>query len=79
MTKIIELKILILIITISISSVKAQRIKDYPFSPVPFTSVSINDEFWAPRINTNREVTIPDTFKKAKRQGELEILQLQAD
>lgn len=71
MTKIIELKILILIITISISSVKAQRIKDYPFSPVPFTSVSINDEFWAPRINTNREVTIPDTFKKSEETGRI--------
>ena len=32
---------------------------DYPFQPVPFTSVTIQDTFWLPRIETNRKVTIP--------------------
>ena len=24
--------------------------RDYPFKPVPFTSVHFNDKFWAPRL-----------------------------
>ncbi len=32
---------------------------DYSIEPVPFTSVHLTDNFWAPRIKTNFEVTIP--------------------
>lgn len=51
--------------------------KDYPIHPVSFVSVKLTDEFWAPRIKTNQDVTIPialghcystgrvDNFKKA--------------
>ena len=28
--------------------------RDYPFQPVPFTAVKLTDEFWAPRIEINR-------------------------
>lgn len=50
---------------------------DYPIRPVAFTSVKLTDKFWAPRIKTNQETTIPialghcystgrvDNFKKA--------------
>src|SRR5690242_18724663 len=37
--------------------------RDYPFKPVPFTVVHINDVFWTPRIETNQKVTIPYAFK----------------
>src|SRR5687768_11502128 len=40
---------------------------DYPFQPVPFTSVHLNDVFWAPRIETNRAVTIPVAFQQCER------------
>src|SRR4030042_2478444 len=30
-----------------------------PIRPVPFTSVKLTDNFWAPKIKTNFEVTIP--------------------
>ncbi len=40
--------------------------KDYPVQPVPFTNVKIADEFWSPRLETNRTVTIPYDFKKCK-------------
>jgi uncharacterized protein len=33
--------------------------KDYPIQPIPFTSVQVNDYFWAPRIKLNHDVTIP--------------------
>ncbi len=35
---------------------------DYPVQPVPFSSVKLTDNFWAPRIKKNAEVTIPIAF-----------------
>jgi len=43
--------------------------RDYPFKPVPFTAVHLNDVFWAPRIETNRSVTIPFAFKQCEITG----------
>ena len=40
---------------------------DYPFTPVPFTRVQLTDEFWAPRIETNRATTIPVAFQQCER------------
>jgi DUF1680 family protein len=54
-------------------------LKDYPFRPVAFTEVRITDAFWAPRLETNRNVSVPyalrmneetgrvDNFRKAAR------------
>lgn len=36
---------------------------------VPFTQVKIEDEFWAPRIETNRTVSIPSAFKECEKNG----------
>ena len=44
-------------------------VRDYPVQPVPFTAVHMNDVFWAPRIETNRSVTIPFAFKKCEETG----------
>ena len=53
--------------------------RDYPIRPVPFTQVRFTDSFWAPRLETNRTVSIPyalrmneetgrvDNFRKAAR------------
>ena len=43
--------------------------RDYPVKPVPFTSVHFNDQFWAPRIEINRKVTIPFAFEKCEETG----------
>jgi len=43
--------------------------KDYPIQPVPFTQVHLTDKFWAPRIETNRKVTIPYAFKQCEDTG----------
>jgi DUF1680 family protein len=52
---------------------------DYPIHPVPFTQVKLTDSFWAPRLETNRTVSVPyalrmneetgrvDNFRKAAR------------
>ena len=42
---------------------------DYPFKPVPFTAVHLRDQFWAPKIETNREVTIPFAFHECEITG----------
>src|SRR2546425_6001095 len=45
---------------------------DYPVTPVPFTAVHLNDAFWAPRIETNRLVTIPFAFDQCEKSGRME-------
>ncbi len=45
---------------------------DYPYRPVPFTEVTIGDRFWAPRIETNRVVTIPYDFQKCEETGRVD-------
>ena len=42
---------------------------DYPIRPVPFTAVHLTDVFWAPRIETNRKVTIPFAFSMCEETG----------
>ncbi len=44
---------------------------DYPIQPVPFTSVRVDDDFWAPRIKTNKDVTLPYNFQKSDETGRL--------
>ncbi len=46
--------------------------RDYPIQPVSFTDVKIKDRFWAPRIETNRKVTIPYTFEKCEKTGRID-------
>jgi len=46
--------------------------KDYPIEPVPFTQVKFTDEFWAPRIETNRTVSIPYSFGKCEETGKID-------
>ena len=48
-----------------------QASHDYPFQPVPFTHVHLDDEFWAPRIETNRHVTIPAAFQQCELSGRM--------
>lgn len=43
----------------------------YPISPVPFTSVHVNDDFWAPRIKINHDVTIPIAIQKSRETGRI--------
>src|SRR3954453_1781547 len=46
--------------------------RDYPIEPVPFTQVHVNDSFWAPKIETNRTVSIPTAFDQCERTGRIE-------
>ena len=57
-----------------ISALQSRR-PDYPFQPVPFTSVHLNDVFWAPRIETNRTVTIPFAFQQCEKTGRVDLFE----
>jgi DUF1680 family protein len=45
---------------------------DYPVQPVPFTAVHLADVFWAPRIETNRQVSIPFAFQQCELSGRVD-------
>ena len=45
---------------------------DYAIQPVPFTKVHLHDQFWAPKIETNRTVTIPYTLRKCRETGRID-------
>jgi uncharacterized protein len=37
--------------------------------PVPFTNLTFDDPFWAPRMEINRTVTIPHMYQKLEETG----------
>src|SRR3954447_2087836 len=69
------MKLLRMALTIATAALAAlateaqKRTHDYPVQPVPFTSVRLDDVFWAPRIETNRKVTIPAAFQQCELSG----------
>lgn len=58
-------------------SAVAQK-KDYPITAVPFTSVTLQDTFWLPRIQTNHTVTIPASFERCKTTGRIKNFEMAA-
>jgi DUF1680 family protein len=46
--------------------------KDYPIKPVPFTQVTVDDDFWKGRLDTNQDVTIPYAFQKCEETGRIQ-------
>lgn len=58
--------------TTCVAATKAHaQLKDYPIQPVPFTDVRVDDAFWAPKIEVNREVTIPYVLRMCKEHGRI--------
>ena len=51
---------------------------DYPIIPIPFTQVTIADQFWWPRIETNRAVTIPYDFQKCEETNRIRNFEIAA-
>lgn len=50
----------------------AQLKKDYPIQPVAFTQVKVTDNFWAPKIKTNADITIPYTLEQCRKTGRID-------
>ena len=63
--------LLLMIIGFVIGMSSMKPMNDYSIQPVPFTSVKVTDEFWAPRIKRNHDVTIPIAFEKSRETGRI--------
>jgi DUF1680 family protein len=50
--------------------------EDYPIRPVPFTKVKLTDNFWRPRMETNRTITIPHAWAKCAETGRIDNIAL---
>ena len=61
-----SLLLLLSTILIGSCSIKENNMKDYPVEPVAFTNVKFTDDFWLPRLDTNRNVSIPYDFTKCE-------------
>jgi hypothetical protein len=66
----------ILILIIQGCSKKTASTADYPIQPVPFTSVKLTDNFWAPRIKKNADVTIPIAFGYCESTGRVKNFEI---
>ncbi len=55
---------------------KKSQPADYPIQPVPFTSVKLTDDFWAPRIKKNATVTIPIAFSYCESTGRVKNFEI---
>ncbi|MCD8385522.1 MAG: glycoside hydrolase family 127 protein [Bacteroidales bacterium] len=53
----------------SCSQQKAYQAPEASIEEVPFTQVQLADDFWAPRIETNRTVSIPSAFGECEKNG----------
>ena len=65
------MKKLLLLIIFSSILFSQQLQKDYPIKPVSFTDVNLTDNFWKPKLEINRDVTIPLAFQKSEETGRL--------
>jgi len=69
------LKILLILLIITKTSSGTEKPHDeqlaYPITAVSFTKVTLTDNFWSGRIETNRTVTIPFGFEKCEQEGRM--------
>jgi DUF1680 family protein len=47
-------------------------VSDYPIAPVPASQVTLTDAFWAPKLETNRRVTIPHIMRENETTGRVD-------
>ncbi|MCJ7488265.1 MAG: glycoside hydrolase family 127 protein, partial [Candidatus Aminicenantes bacterium] len=77
MRKTIVINLFILsVLAVSVGACSTAPTADYPAAPVPFTDVHLTDAFWAPRLETNRTVTIPHNFKQSEETGRVKNFDL---
>jgi hypothetical protein len=49
---------------------------DYAYTAVPLTAVRLTDAFWAPRLETNRTVTIPFALEQSESTGRIKNFEI---
>ncbi|MBC7421862.1 MAG: glycoside hydrolase family 127 protein [Ferruginibacter sp.] len=70
-------KFLLLAFLFTAATAHAQQ-KDYPIQAVDFTRVKLSDNFWLPRIEINRTVTIPASFERCESTGRVKNFEMAA-
>lgn len=60
--------------SIAVSAIAQSKIADYPITPVPMNQVKVTGGFWAPKLETNRTVTIPHIFEQNEITGRTDNL-----
>lgn len=66
-----------LMMTVALTA-SAERKPVQLIEEVPFTNVHLTDSFWAPRIETNRTVSIPSAFRECEVSGRFDNFALAA-
>ncbi|MBW6534264.1 MAG: glycoside hydrolase family 127 protein [Mariniphaga sp.] len=60
------------VIALFLFSCSKRKTNEYLISPVPFTQVTVEDDFWSNRIKTNHDVTIPIAIQKSDETGRID-------
>lgn len=71
-------KLVFLLPVFAVTFVSAQQ-KDYAIRDVTFTQVHLSDNFWLPRIEINRTVTIPASFERCENTGRVKNFVMAAE
>ncbi|MDQ6903921.1 MAG: glycoside hydrolase family 127 protein, partial [Bacteroidota bacterium] len=53
--------------------------KDYPIQAIPFNEVKLTDNFWLPKLQINRTVTIPASFERCEKTGRVKNFVMAAE
>jgi uncharacterized protein len=69
MKQIWSIFVIVLVVSCSQNSTKKGK---YNIDPVPFTEVKVVDNFWANRIKTNTDVTIPIAYNHCEKTGRID-------
>ncbi|MFO0829140.1 MAG: glycoside hydrolase family 127 protein [Phycisphaerales bacterium] len=76
--RIARLSLVVLVTIIALAAAPDAAPRLLKLTPVPFTNVTIEDRFWAPRRATNRDVSIAHSFKMLEEFGNIANLDLAA-
>lgn len=75
-TKCFAAAFLLGLIVVSACKNEQSGMGEYPISQVPFTEVNLTDQFWAPKIKINKEVTIPIAFGYCESTGRVKNFEI---
>lgn len=59
-------QLLVLALLLCITITYGQEKKDFPITPIPFSQVGMEDDFWKPRIEKNYQITIPHAIDQCE-------------
>jgi DUF1680 family protein len=77
MNKPISSLVILIVVTLILQGCSGKnKSADYPIQPIPFTSVRLTDNFWAPRIKKNASVTIPIAFSYCESTGRVKNFEI---